>query len=90
MGTNGRILWLGGGFLAGLLSVVLWWGAPGPRAQAQPGPAFPLGQYQLAAFTIPQGPGAYILNTVTGEVFQVVGKNAPEHIGSVSKVEPRR
>lgn len=48
-------------------------------------------RYQLASFVLQAGtPGAYILDTHTGEVFQVVGKNPPEMVGSVAKLQVNR
>jgi hypothetical protein len=56
-------------------------------ALAQPGvqPAV-VGRYQMSPFVLQNTtPGMYILDNQTGEVFQVIGKNAPELIGSVMK-----
>jgi hypothetical protein len=35
-------------------------------------------------------PGAYTLDTQTGEVFQVVGKKAPEYTGSIARPRPKQ
>ena len=35
------------------------------------------------------GTGAYILDTQTGDVFQVVGKHPPERVGSVAQALPK-
>lgn len=59
-----------------------------PAAQA------PAGRYQISSFGYRWGDGstcgAYILDTQAGEVFQVVGKNAPEKIGTVAQTQPKR
>src|SRR4051812_6216920 len=90
-----RVLYVGGGLAAILLAGLLLGGSFRQPAQAQPAPATPapaVGRYQIASFVLQQRetPGAYILDTQTGEVFQVVGKNPSELIGSVAKAQPKK
>lgn len=81
--------------VAGLV-VGLWAGGPLTRpTQAQAPAAVPAavaGRYQLSSFVLDrQGtPGAYVLDTQTGDVFQVVGKTAPERVGSVADARPKK
>ena len=89
-----RDLLTGAGLAAALLAglgAVGWVGAPA-RGQLPPPAAQPNGRYQISSFVIPNinTPGAYVLDTRTGEVFQVVGKNRPERVGSVAEPEPRK
>lgn len=94
MFTRARLLTLGG-LLALALLVLTMVGDSRQPAQAQPaaGPA-PVGRFQLSSFSYSWGNGstcgAYILDTHTGEVFQVVGKNAPESIGVVGRAVPKQ
>ena len=68
-----------------------------PRSQpvqAQPAQAplrGPINRFQIVSFTLQQKEtsGAYILDTQTGDVIQVVGKNAPESISSVARRQPK-
>jgi hypothetical protein len=49
------------------------------------------GGFQLPAFVIDgKTPGAYVVDVQTGDVFQVVGKDAPVHLGSVTAARPKR
>ena len=88
-----RGLLLGGSLLAVAVAAFLLGGSAGRPAVAQPPAAPPPpagGRFQISSFVL-QGatPGAYVLDTQTGEVFQVVGKNPPESIGSVAKPKPK-
>ena len=90
-----RLLLFGGGLMTVLLAALLLGGSFRQPAQAQPAaPAPPpaVGRYQISSFGYRWSDGAtcgaYILDTQTGEVFQVVGKNPPEPIGSVAKPQP--
>ncbi len=90
----GRTLVFGGGSLVFLLAGLLLGESLRQPAQAQPAPAAPptaVGRYQISSFVLQQRetPGAYILDTQTGEVFQVVGKNPPERLGSLTKARPK-
>ena len=85
------------GGAAVLLVALLLGGSFWPLAQAQPAPAPPapaVGRYQISSFGYRWSDGstcgAYILDSQTGEVFQVIGKNAPEPIGSVAKQNPKK
>ena len=93
MQTYRRGLFLGGSLLAVALAAFLLGGSSGPPAVAQPPAAAggaAAGRYQMTSFVLQnQTPGAYILDTQTGEVFQVVGKNPPESIGSVARTKPK-
>ena len=94
MAQQRRVLFLGGSVIAVALAAFLLGESSGGPATAQP-PAMvqpPVaGRYQISSFVLQDRntPGAYILDTQTGEVFQVVGKNAPEPIGSVAKRKPK-
>jgi hypothetical protein len=47
------------------------------------------GRYQIASFVIDgRTPGAYILDTQTGDVTQVVGRDEPILVGSAAKPRP--
>lgn len=88
--------WVGAGVLA-VAALLAGLSAGGPlgrttQAQAPAAPPAAAGRYQISAFVLDrQGtPGAYVLDTQTGEVFQVVGKNPPERIGSVADARPRK
>ena len=87
-----RKLFLGGGLMAVLLAAVLLGGSFRQPAQAQPAAASPppvIGRYQISSFVIDgRTPGAYILDTQTGEVVQVVGRNEPVRVGSAAKPQP--
>jgi len=65
-------------------------GATGQPALQPPGAA--TGRYQITSFVLPRldTPGAYILDTQTGDVFQVVGREEPVRIGSVAKPGPQK
>ena len=93
MAQQRRVFFLGGSLLAVALAAFLLGGSSGRPAVAQPPAAAPppaAGRYQMTSFVLQNlTPGAYILDTQTGEVFQVVGKNAPEPIGSVAKPKPK-
>ena len=53
--------------------------------------SYAVGRYQISSFAYGGSAcGAYVLDTQTGEVFQVVGKNEPEVIGSVAKPQPKK
>jgi hypothetical protein len=62
-----------------------------PPAAVQP-PAS--GRYQIASFDYRGDTtgscGAYILDTQNGDVFQVVGKNPPEMLGSVEVARKKK
>jgi len=80
-----------------LLGTFLLGGLLGQQTQAQPSTATQpaaVGRYQISSFAYRWDDGstcgAYILDTQTGEVFQVVGKNEPEVIGSVAKPKPKK
>ena len=77
MQTYRRGLFLGGSLLAVALAAFLLGGSSGPPAVAQPPAAAggaAAGRYQMTSFVLQNlTPGAYILDTQTGEVFQVVG-----------------
>ena len=86
-----RALLAGAGLTAALLAGLGAVGWVGPPAQGQlPPPAPAAGRYQISSFVIPNvnTPGAYVLDTRTGDVFQVVGKNPPERVGSVAEPRP--
>ena len=93
MAQQRRVFFLGGSLLAVALAAFLLGGLSGRPAVAQPPAAAPppaAGRYQMTSFVLQNlTPGAYILDTQTGEVFQVVGKNPPESIGSVAKTKPK-
>src|SRR5437762_9502793 len=80
-----------------LLAMFLLGGLCRQPTQAQPPAAVQppaVGRYQISSFGYQRSDGstlgAYILDTQTGEVFQVVGKNSPELIGSVAKAQPKK
>ena len=87
-------MFLGGSLLAVALAAFLLGGSSGPPAVAQPPAAAggaAAGRYQMTSFVLQnQTPGAYILDTQTGEVFQVVGRDEPVRLGSVTKPQPRK
>lgn len=85
------------GYVLGLAAVVVafllggWAGRP---AAAQPPAAPPppaAGRYQITTSFVLQNltPGGYVLDTQTGDVFQVVGKNPPEFLGTAARPKPR-
>ena len=84
-----RKLLLTGGLVAGLLAACLFMDSVRQPVQAQPGPGAPpaaVGRYQISSFVVEgRTPGAYILDTQTGEVVQVVGRNEPVRLGSAAK-----
>jgi len=95
MAKRARILCLAGGLMAFLAVALLLGGSLTQPAKAEPvagPPPVAVGRYQMSSFTITEGktPGAYILDTQTGEVFQVVGKNPPERLGSVADVQLKK
>jgi hypothetical protein len=80
---------LGGGLAAVLLAAFVFLGSARQPAQAQPAAAPAVGRYQISTFVIDgQTPGAYILDTQTGDVVQVVGRNEPVRVGSAAKPQP--
>jgi hypothetical protein len=87
-----RKLLLGGGLMAALLAALMLTLSVREPAYAQPAPAGPppaVGRYQISSFVIEgRTPGAYILDTQTGEVVQVIGRNEPVRIGSAAKPQP--
>ena len=90
MTTRARTFVFGSGVAVLLLIASLLGGIFRAPAQAQAPAALPqaVGRYQLSSFSYSWGNGstcgAYVLDTQTGEVFQVVGKEPPERIGSVA------
>jgi hypothetical protein len=91
MAQQWRMYVLSGSLLAAALAGFLLGGSSGRIAVAQ-GPAPPAGRgrYQITSFVIQNiTPGAYILDTHSGEVFQVVGKDPPVAIGSVAKAKAK-
>jgi hypothetical protein len=90
-------LCFGSGFAGIVLAILLFGGGSvRDRAEAQPAPEArvpQIGRYQISSFSYRWSDGstcgAYILDTQTGEVFQTVGKNAPEPIGSVVRPQPK-
>ena len=95
MAQQRSVLFLGGSVIAVALAAFLLGESSGGPATAQP-PAVvqpPVaGRYQISPFVLPDRntPGAYILDTQTGEVFQVVGRDEPVRLGSVTKPQPRK
>ena len=98
MSSQSRLAFLGGWSAVVLLAGLLLGGSAGqPLGAQQPpparvqGPAVPaeMGRYQISSFTT-TSPGAYILDTQTGEVFQVIGQNAPVRVGQVPQPAPRK
>jgi len=87
-----RKLFWGGGLIAALLAAVVFAGSAQHPAQAQVGEVEPVptvGRYQLSSFVVEgRTPGAYILDTQTGEVVQVVGRDEPVRVGSAAKPRP--
>jgi hypothetical protein len=82
---------LGSGLLAVLLAAFVFLGSARQPAQAQPAAApaaAAVGRYQISSFVVGGTPGAYILDTQTGEVVQVVGRNEPVRVGSAAKPQP--
>ena len=87
-----RKLIVGGGLLAVLMGAFILTGSARQPVQAQPAavatsPA--TGRYQISSFVIDgRTPGAYILDTQTGEIVQVVGRDEPVRVGSAAKPQP--
>ena len=85
------------GFLAGLLANVVWTqGSALPQAAAQaPAAKAELPHYQITSWAYPgfargsgvENPkyGAYILDSITGEVWVVKEDNSPRTLGKVAK-----
>jgi len=87
-----RRLCVAGALMAVLLAAVWLDGSFRQPAQAQPAPvAQPaaVGRYQISSYGYSRSDGAtngaYIIDTQTGEVFQVHGNNPPTSLGSVTK-----
>ena len=87
MATTRRIVFTGFTLAVGFLLVLLVGNSAGQQVQVEPTP--PVGRFQVSSFSIGMTPGAYILDTVKGDVYQVVGKAPPELIGSV-KTLPKK
>ena len=87
-----RKLFVGGGLLAAVMGAFILTGSARQPVQAQPAAVAPpaaIGRYQISSFVIDgRTPGAYILDTQTGEVVQVVGRNEPVRVGSAAKPQP--
>ena len=87
-----RKLLVGGVLLAAVIGAFLLTGSAREPVQAQPAVATPppvIGRYQISSFVIDgRTPGAYILDTQTGEVVQVVGRDEPVRVGSAAKPQP--
>ncbi len=87
-----RKLLFGIGLLAILLAACVFTDSIRQPAQAQPtavAPASAVGRYQISSFVIEgRTPGAYILDTQTGDLVQVVGRNEPIRVGSAAKPQP--
>lgn len=81
MMTTAKIAVMGFSLAAGLLLVLFVGNSAGQQARVEP-PA-PAARYQISSFSIGPTPGAYILDTDKGDVYQVIGKGQPELIGSV-------
>jgi hypothetical protein len=96
MTMRARAFVLGMGLVGLLLVALLLGGVFRTPANAQAPAALPqaVGRYQLSSFSYAWGNGttcgAYILDTQTGDVFQVVGKEAPELIGSVTRPRAKK
>ena len=93
--TKQRVMFLTAGMTVCLLAAIFLQMSPSQPVQAQqaqPPLVGPVGRFQIASFGLQQRetPGAYILDTQTGDVFQVVGKNAPEAIGSVARPQAKK
>ena len=80
-----------------LLGTFLLGGLFAQSTQAQPSTVTQsgsVGRYQISSFAYRWDDGstcgAYILDTQTGDVFQVVGKSEPEVIGSVTRPQPKK
>jgi hypothetical protein len=82
-----------GGLLAVGAAFLLGGWAERPTAAQPPAAAPPpaAGRYQITASFVLQNltPGAYVLDTQTGDVFQVVGKGAPEFLGTAARPKPK-
>jgi hypothetical protein len=53
-----------------------------PIADEAPAPApLPTQRYQISSFAGQAGHGAYVIDTRTGKVWEIVGRQAPESIG---------
>jgi hypothetical protein len=92
-----RTFYLGGGLLALLAVALLFAETFRQPAPAQPPPvAQPqvVGRFQVSSYGYSRSDGAtngaYIVDTQTGEVFQVHGNNPPALIGSVTKPLPTK
>ncbi len=82
------------GMATGVLAAVLFGGHAGTPVQAQPAASTAASRYQISAYGLSSSGaesrsvrGAYILDTQTGEVFEVVASGAPTLIGSVAKAK---
>jgi hypothetical protein len=94
MTSTNRTLGLGVALAAALTTGFFVGGSARQPAQAQPAAAqsAATGRYQLSSFTLQESrtPGAYILDTQTGDVFQVIGRDEPVLCGSAAKPQPRK
>jgi hypothetical protein len=94
--TRQHVLMFVAGLTIGVVALYLLHASLNQPTQAQPAqPALigPVGRFQISssvAITKGETPAAYVLDTQTGEVFQVVGKNAPEPIGTVARPQPKK
>lgn len=91
------LILVGFGFLAGLLASLSWTHSAAPQAAAQaPAAKAEAARYQITSWAYPgvarQGGGfenpkygAYIVDTLTGEVWVVREDNAPRSLGKVGK-----
>lgn len=84
-----RKLLVGAGLLLFLIGTFFLTGSGRQPVLAQPAAVAPpsvAGRYQVSSFVIDgRTPGAYILDTQTGEIVQVVGRNEPVRVGSAAK-----
>ena len=83
--------------LASVLTILLlgaWYSttANSQPVQAQAAAVVPVGRFQISSFVLQsrETPGAYVVDTQTGEVFQVIGKGSPESVGSVARPQPMK
>jgi hypothetical protein len=82
-----KIVLMGFGLAVGFLLTMLVGTSAGQQARVEPPP--PAARYQISSFSIGSTPGAYILDTDKGDVYEVIGKGQPELIGSV-KTQPKK
>ena len=90
--TKQRVVFFAAVLTVSFLGTIFFQTANSQPVQAQAPVVGAVGRFQIVSFGVQlrETPGAYILDTQTGEVFQVVGKNAPESLGSATRPQGKK